>query len=258
MDAPYEGFAQALIRARIPYLPVHADDLDRQGRELAVLVLPNTGGLSDAQCEAIRQFVARGGSLVATGDSTRFNEWGDPRPDFALADLLHVHAQAPAARRASAASIHTYLRLHPEWRAKVWGPKIGTEPSPDGARHPVLHGFDETDILAFGGRLQPLRVEEGAVVPLTFVPEFPVYPPETAWMRETDTRIPGLVVSEHRRARASPTWRRTWTGDTSANCCPTTATCWPTWCDGPRATAYRWACRAPASSIATFTGNRAG
>ena len=32
----------------------------------------------------IRRFVARGGSLIATGESTLYNEWGDPRPDFAL------------------------------------------------------------------------------------------------------------------------------------------------------------------------------
>ncbi|HSB17922.1 MAG TPA: hypothetical protein VLE22_25960, partial [Bryobacteraceae bacterium] len=38
----------------------------------------------------------------------------------------------------------------------------------------------------------------GAIVPLTFVPPFPVYPPETAWMREPKTDIPGLVLSEHR------------------------------------------------------------
>src|SRR5262249_57307780 len=28
VDAPYDGFAQALMRARIPYLPVHADDIE--------------------------------------------------------------------------------------------------------------------------------------------------------------------------------------------------------------------------------------
>ena len=31
VDAPYEGFAQALIRARIPYLPIHVDGIDRAG-----------------------------------------------------------------------------------------------------------------------------------------------------------------------------------------------------------------------------------
>ncbi len=29
VDAPYTGFMHALVRARIPYLPIHADDIDR-------------------------------------------------------------------------------------------------------------------------------------------------------------------------------------------------------------------------------------
>ena len=149
--------------------------------------------------------MARGGSLVATGESTLYNEWGDARPDFALSDMLRVHAtakpvrpqQAGGGRRGGgAASIHTYLRLHPEFRARVYGPKTGKEPPVTGERHPVLAGFEETDIIPYGGNLQALRVDEGSVVPLTLVPEFPVYPPETAWMRETDSKLPGLVVNE--------------------------------------------------------------
>jgi hypothetical protein len=206
VDAPYDGFAQALVRARIPYMPVHADDLDRDSPGLSVLILANAGGLSDGQCAAIRRFVAGGGSLIATGESTLYDEWGDARPDFALAGLLRVHAGAKPVRAqesgggrrggGGAASLHTYLRLHPEFRARVWGPKNGKEPAPTGERHPVLQGFEETDIIPFGGSLQSLKVDEGALVPLTFIPEFPVYPPETAWMRETDSKIPGLVVSE--------------------------------------------------------------
>ena len=198
VDAPYEGFVQALVRARIPYLPIHADLLDRDGGGLTVLILPNTAGLSDAQCASIRRFVERGGSLIATGDATVYNEWGDPRTDFALADLLRVHMTEKPVRTATRrGSVHTYLRLHPEFRARVYGPKAGNEPAQSGSRHPVLGGFEETDIIPFGGVLRPLRTDSGASVPLTFVPEFPVYPPETAWMRETDSKIPGLVVSDH-------------------------------------------------------------
>jgi hypothetical protein len=208
VDAPYEGFAQALIRARIPYLPVHADDLERDSKGLSVLILASVGGLSDAQCAAIRRFAARGGSLIATGNSSLYDEWGAPRPDFALADLLRVHSagkpvrarQSDGGRRTGGASLHTYLRLHPEYRARVYGPhkgkEPGKEPAPSGERHPVLKGFEETDLIPFGGSLQPLMVDEGGSVPLTFVPEFPVYPPETAWMRTADSSIPGLVVSE--------------------------------------------------------------
>ncbi len=193
VDAPYDGFMQALVRARIPYLPVEAGDIDRDAAALTVLILPNVGGLSDAQCAAIRRFVERGGSLIATGESTLYNEWGDARPDFALADLLRAHAGGSKPVRTSA---NTYLRLHPEFRARVDGPKSGKEPPAVGERHPVLAGFDETDIIPFGGTLQPMKVDDGATAPLTFVPEFPVFPPETSWMRTPDSGIPGLVVSQ--------------------------------------------------------------
>lgn len=185
VDAPYNGFVQALIRARIPYIPVHAGQIESDAPQLSVLILPNVGGLSDEHCAAIRRFVERGGSLIATGDSTLYNEWGDPRPDFALADLLRVHLEEKPVRRRTAGSVHTYLRLHPKFQAQGSG------------RHPVLSGFDETDIIPFGGTLQPLRTDADVVVALTLIPEFPVYPPETAWMRETDSKIPGLVVSSH-------------------------------------------------------------
>ncbi len=63
-----------------------------------------------------------------------------------------------------------------------------------GQRHPVLRGFEETDILPFGGTLTALKLDSGVNVPLTFVPPFPVLPPETSWMRQPKTDIPGLVL----------------------------------------------------------------
>lgn len=142
---------------------------------------------------------------------------GRCRPDFALADLFACHRPAevsatrPGAGRGGAAdpigafapspSGHTYLRLVPELRARVDGPRAGDEPAITGTRHPVLSGFEETDLLAFGGSLSSIKVEAGALVPLTFVPAFPTYPPETAWMREPKTDIPGLVLSQRGKSR---------------------------------------------------------
>ena len=218
VDAPYTGFMHTVVRARIPYLPVHVDDIDANALNIRVLILPNIGALSNQQVDSIRRFVAAGGSLLATGDTSLYDEWGDPRPDFALADLFSCHRRDEAPRLtgatrdaaangrgafAPAATGHTYLRLLPEWRARVNGPKSGDEPPPTGQRHPVLHGFDETDLLAFGGTLMPLDVTANAIVPLTFVPPFPTYPPETAWMRQPKTDIPGLIVSEHGKARVA-------------------------------------------------------
>ena len=202
VELPWRGVTQALIRARIPYLPVHADHVDRDAGQFSVLVLPNVGALSDPQLASVRRFVEHGGGLVATGESTLCSEWGDPRPDFALADLFGAHVVDPrhagdeARRRRNANdTAHTYLRLSPELRAGVDGPKSGSEPAVKGHRHDALHGFEETDILPFGGMLEQLRVEPGAQVLATFVPAFPIYPPETAWMREPKTDVPGLIVN---------------------------------------------------------------
>jgi hypothetical protein len=57
--------------------------------------------------------------------------------------------------------------------------------------------------VAFGGTVSSLRVDAGTTVPLTFVPPFPTYPPETAWMRQPSTNIPGLVLSEHGKSRVA-------------------------------------------------------
>lgn len=217
VDAPYTGFMHALVRARIPYVPIHINAIERDGGKLTALILPNLGALSKDQCAAIRRFVQNGGALFATGDTSLYNEWGDGRADFELADLFRAHRTTPAPKlhnlpeqrqglqpRAAdrfLAEAHTYLRLSPELRAQVNGPNAGDEPPVAGNRHPVLRGFEETDILAYGGTLAPLRVDSGAIVPLTFIPPFPTYPPETSWMRVPKTGVPGLVLSEQGKAR---------------------------------------------------------
>jgi Hypothetical glycosyl hydrolase 6 len=176
VEQPWRGFTQALVRARIPFVPVHLDDLDRDGGRFSVLVLPNIGVVTDEQIAAVRRFVRRGGALVATGQTSLFDQWGDARPDFAMADLFGVKGGQPNA--VNAAPLHSYMRL-------------SVQP-----RHEILAGFEQTDILSFGGRLQPLSVGSNAQVLLTFIPPFPETPPELVWMREPKTDIPGLIVNE--------------------------------------------------------------
>jgi hypothetical protein len=56
-----------------------------------VLILPNAACLSDEQCETIREFVRKGGGLVASLDTSLCNEFGDAREDFGLADVFGAH-----------------------------------------------------------------------------------------------------------------------------------------------------------------------
>ncbi len=67
----------------------------------------------------------------------------------------------------------------------------------------MLGGFEETDILPFGGALERLRTDPGVTIPLSYVPPFPTYPPETAWMRQPHTDIPGLMLNTPGNARVA-------------------------------------------------------
>jgi hypothetical protein len=179
---PYRGIVHALTRARIPYLPIAIDDVADAPAQLRTLVLPNVGALSDPQCEAIRAFVRRGGGLVATGETSLYDHWGDRREDFALGALFGVrhsggsHGSASSARAGwDAWERHSYLRL-------------------ESPRHEILDGLDETEIVPFGGRLEITERAAEAQTLLTFVPPFPIYPPETAWMRTERTDVPACTV----------------------------------------------------------------
>lgn len=207
---PWRGITNALIRARIPYLPVHADHIERDAdrHNLASLVLPNLGALSDEQCDSIRAFVAGGGGLLASGETSRYDLSGEPRPDFALGEILGVSGTGAHHGSAGAAdpsweewAKHSYLRITPELRGQVDGPQVGSEPQIKATRHQTLNGFEETDLLPFAGRLEVVTTRNDAITPLYFVPPFPIYPPETSWMRYQQTDLPGLVLQDNAAGR---------------------------------------------------------
>jgi hypothetical protein len=190
VDLPWQGVMQALIRARIPYLPVNADHIERDAAQFRVLILPNLAVVSDVQLAALRRFVERGGGLVATGQSTLCDQWGDARPDFGLADLFGAHLperhgmrDEATRRRWANESSHSYLRISPTLHA-----------------HVIFSGFADTDILPFGGSLEPLTLDPGTQVFATFIPSFPAFPPELSWMRTPTTELPALIVNEKRNA----------------------------------------------------------
>lgn len=199
-ELPWRGMTHALLRARIPFIPVHADNIERDSSQFSVLILSNLAIMTNDQMEAVRRFVNRGGNLIATGDTSLYDEEGDPRSDYGLSDLFGAHLITSPLKRVVPSekfaheAYHTYLRLIPELRAQVNGPQTGREPEVIGKRHPILKGYEETDILLYGGLLEPLRLDPGAEVPLTYIPQFPTYPPETAYMREPVTDIPGVIL----------------------------------------------------------------
>ncbi len=91
------GTFRAAVEEHLPATLVN--DWNLNARDLApykVLVLPNTACLDDAQTAAIDTYVRGGGGLVASVDTSLFNEFGDPRPNFGLTEVLGVDYRGPA------------------------------------------------------------------------------------------------------------------------------------------------------------------
>ncbi len=85
------GTFRATVEEHLPVAVIN--DWNLTAADLArykVLILPNTACLDDAQVSAVEKFVSDGGGLVASLDTSLFDEYGDPRKNFALGAVFGV------------------------------------------------------------------------------------------------------------------------------------------------------------------------
>ena len=199
-DAPARGLGQALVRARIPYAMLNADQLGTVDlSRYRAIVLPNIGALTEQHCQALRAYVAGGGGLVATGETSLYDEWGDRRPDFALADLFGAHATGQTLPQRTSAASTDARRGEPTYLRFVDAPGDRPEPLRAGPSGAFQAGWDETAHLPFGGDLTLTRPAGGNErVALTYIPPFPTHPPEFSYMTVERTSLPCLYLNEQR------------------------------------------------------------
>ncbi|HEX5273200.1 MAG TPA: alpha-amylase family protein, partial [Gemmataceae bacterium] len=85
------GAFRAGVEEHLPVTVVNDWNLTPAGlAPYKVLILPNTACLDEGQAAAVEKFVRGGGGLVASLDVSLFDEFGDPRKDFALRRVLGV------------------------------------------------------------------------------------------------------------------------------------------------------------------------
>ena len=179
---PFTGMARSLTRSRLQYVPVHIDHIPGLGDDIRTLLLPDIAVLSDEQLERVCAFVRGGGNIVYSGATGFLDGLGNRRGTLPLDEVCgvkRVKAELLQGHPSTAwddYTNHTYLRL------------------PTG-RHEILRGFEETDILPFGGLLQ--AVEAGGLTSVaTFIPPFPIYPPEFSYMETDRTDRPVILAGE--------------------------------------------------------------
>lgn len=184
------GLYQALIESRTPFEMVHdrlmtPANVDR----FKLLILPNIAALSSQQCEQLRQYVERGGSLLATFETSLYDEWGERRKEFGLSDLFGARFKG----RVEGPMQNSYL-------------KIEKDPA-TGRYHPILTGLENAERIINGVRrldveALPNRDSKRAThPPLTLIPSYPDLPMEMVFPRVPKTDIPGVFLRSLGKSR---------------------------------------------------------
>jgi hypothetical protein len=172
-----DGMYYALLEGRFLFDFVHEEKLAPEDlRKYSALLLPNTALLSDQQCRQLSAYVDRGGSLLATFETSLYTERNERRTDFGLADVFGI-------RKA--------------------GDIIGTNGNAYLARiekqHAILTGFAGTNWIPGAENRVPVAPVEGPI--LTVVPGFVAYPPELSYPLQSRTNEPAVVVREKGKSR---------------------------------------------------------
>jgi len=172
MRETIHGIYETLLSGRFAFDFVHEDRLEPERlSKYRALLLPNVAMLSDRQCQQIRDYVHSGGSIMASFETSLYDEDLKPRVDPGLADLFGISKA---------------------------GDVIGTNGNAYYGRierdHPILAGFANTNWLPGTQNRVPLKPIQNPV--LTVVPGFVQYPPELAYPPIAHTDEPAVVLHE--------------------------------------------------------------
>jgi len=167
------GMYQALVEDRIPFDMVNDKLLDEEHlKNYKLLILPNIAALSNAQCQQLREFVQRGGSIVATFETSLYNEEGMPRDNFGLSDLFGVSYN----NRVEGPMKNSYLLLKMDNQMQKF--------------NSVLKGLEDAYRIINTVHQVDVKPDASFPSPVTLIPTYPDLPMEDVYPRksETDTR----------------------------------------------------------------------
>jgi len=148
-----------------------------------LLILPNIAALSDEQCDKLRRFVASGGSIVATFETSLYDEEGKPRPDFALKDLFGVSFDNDV----EGPMKNSYLRLREDYSTGLF--------------HPVLSGLEDAFRTINSIYKVKVKPHSSFPSPVTLIPTYPDLPMEDVYPRVEETDIRELYLRESGKSR---------------------------------------------------------
>ena len=178
------GMYHALIEERMPFEMVNDRLMDAEHlKPFKLLVLPNIAALSEAQCDQLKKFVERGGSLVATYETSLYDEEGQQKKDFGLSEMFGVSFDGAV----EGPMQNSYLRLKSDPRTKQF--------------HPILNGLEDAYRIINGTHRVKVIPKTSFPAPVTLIPTYPDLPMEDVYPRVADTDIREVYVREIGKGR---------------------------------------------------------
>lgn len=181
-----QGMYHTLIEGHTPFEMINADVLDSEHlKPFKLLILPNITRLSNLQCDQLRKFVEGGGSLLATFETSLYDEEGNPRTDFGLSDLFGVSYD----NGVEGPMQNSYLRLRSDPATNKF--------------HPVLEGLEDAVRIINGIYRVKVKPRIEFPSPVTLIPTYPDLPMEDVYTRIPDTDIRELYLREIGKGRVA-------------------------------------------------------
>jgi hypothetical protein len=178
------GMYHALVENRIPFEMVNSRLLSKEHlKDFRILVLPNISTLSDEQCDQIKMFVENGGSVVATFETSLYDEKGNQRKDFGLSGLFGVSYD----QAVEGPMQNSYLRLKNDPETNNF--------------HPVLKDLEDAYRIInaiYRVKVVPKMEFPG---PVTLIPTYPDLPMEDVYPRQPETNIRELYLRDTGKGR---------------------------------------------------------
>lgn len=178
------GMYHALVEDHMPFEMVNDKLLDAEHlKPFKLLVLPNIAALSDAQCDQLRKFVEGGGSLVATFETSLYDQEGKPRSNFGLTDLFGVSFDDDV----EGPMKNSYLRLKMDVSTQQY--------------HPVVKGLEDAYKIVNAVHRVKVTPRITFPSPVTLIPTYPDLPMEDVYARVTETDTRELYLREVGKGR---------------------------------------------------------
>jgi len=141
-------------------------------KEFKVLLMPNVAALSEVHVQLIKDWVKKGGKMIASFQTSLFNENGTARKDFGLGEVLGV------------SYLNQMVNTETDCYQKIM------------RRSDLVTGMEQTELLHNGGRTLMTRALAGAEIITGYLPKINNQPPEYAYPANWDPEHPIMVYNK--------------------------------------------------------------